>query len=73
MTDQRSGKTLNTLEARRHIWQRLAITAREDGIQVAWDEEGFDEPSVRRLRRASKQVAASIDKRVSRMKGRRDV
>jgi hypothetical protein len=51
-------------EARRHIWERLATTAREDGRCVDWEEEGFDEFEARRLRKASEQVARTIDLRL---------
>jgi hypothetical protein len=64
-------------EARRIIWARLAVTAREDGQNVDWYAEGpnvdpddpestgYDEPSVRRLRRASIQVAETIERRIA--------
>lgn len=53
-------------EARRIIWQRLATTAREDGRNVEWSEEGdYDEFDVRRLEKASKQVADSIERRLA--------
>lgn len=50
-------------EARQVIWARLATTAREDGIQVDWYGEGYCEADVRRMQRASKQVAETIDRR----------
>lgn len=64
-------KTIGSVaEARLIIWERLAVTAREDGRNVDWaddepDGEGYDEPAVRRLIKASKDVAISIDKRVA--------
>lgn len=53
-------------EARRIIWERLATTARNDADLVDWFEEGpgYDEPDVRRLVRASEQVARTIERRL---------
>jgi hypothetical protein len=51
-------------EARQIIWKRLAVTAREDGLNVDWSEEGnYSAFDVRRLERASKQVADTILRR----------
>ena len=60
---------MNLAEARRIIWQRLAVTAREDGRNVDWFEEGpgYDEFAVRRLVKASEQVARTIERRVAKM------
>lgn len=53
-------------EARRIIWSRLATTARNDIDAVDWFDEGpgYDEPDVRRLIKASGQVAETIERRI---------
>lgn len=62
---------MKLVDARRIIWERLATTAREDGIQVDWSEEGdYDEFDVRRLQKASKQVADTIERRLRRERAR---
>lgn len=55
-------------EARRIIWARLAVTAREDGDNVDWELESYGAPydahDVRRLERASEEVARMIERKL---------
>jgi hypothetical protein len=55
-------------DARLVIWHRLAITARCDGSSCDWFEQGWDEPSIRRLVKASNQVATTIERRIENAK-----
>lgn len=63
-------KTIGSVaEARLIIWPRLATTAREDGCNVEWadnveDGEEYDELAVRRLVKASEDVARTIERRI---------
>lgn len=62
---------MNQAEARLRVWERLRVTTSADVALGDWVlDETDDEADQRRMLKACKQVAATIDKNVAKMRAR---
>jgi hypothetical protein len=63
---------MNQADARLRVWERLRATAMNDVSLGEWVfDEADDEPTQRRLLKACKQVAKSVDRIVAKTRARR--